>query len=544
MRRLIETFVKFPFYANMIIVILLGAGLVSFFSLKQSFFPESSERDIVVSVVYPGASPKEMEEGITTRIEYAIRGIVGIREVSSTSSENYARVNINTTGDYDIDETLMEVKNAVDGITGFPVDAERPVVNKVRPASNAVFMTLTGEADMITLKNYADEIEDDLLNSGLMSQISISGYPALEISVEVTEETLLRYDLTFDEISRAIYMNNRDISAGTIRSDDEEILIRSRARSVDPNVISDIIIRADAQGNSIRIRDIGEVKMKFADVASGSFMNGVPSVSIQIRKLSSEDLKAIENFCKQYSADFNASHKDVQLIITYNFLDMLKARLKLLYKNGGIGLLLVLVALGLFLSLRLSFWVAWGIPASFLGMIIVAANYGITINMLSLFGMILVIGILVDDGIVIAENIYSHFERGKSPRRAAVDGTMEVLPAVATSVTTTIIAFIPLWLMKGSPMEFMYEVAFVVIFSLLFSLVEGDGQTNGNPPAKTFSYPTEPDKPKPEKTIVLKRTRKKSKVFLNICQSFFEESFFHYLPDVITGSVDLFQQTK
>jgi multidrug efflux pump subunit AcrB len=470
-KKLVTTFVKYPFYANLVIAILLLGGGYGIMSMKKSFFPEMSTTDIVVSVVYPGASPKEMEEGVTMRVEEAIRGIVGIKWVTSTSSENFASITITTTGDYDIDETLMEVKNAVDGITSFPVDAERPVVYKVRRTTNALFMSLVGDVDLLTLKKYADEVEMDLYNSGVMSQINIGGYPDLEISVEASEEDLLRHDLTFSEISRAIALNNRDISAGMIRSDEEEIMIRSRAKTYDPDEIGDIILRADANGRFLRIRDVASVKLKFSEVPSGAYMNGQPSISFQITKLSEEDLSEINSFMEEYIAEFNAKHEKVKLEITYKFLDMLGQRLNLLYRNGGVGLLLVLIALGLFLNLRLSFWVAFGIPASFLAMFIVAPIYGITINMFSLFGMILVIGILVDDGIVIAENIYTHYQHGKSPRRAAIDGTMEVLPAVTTSVVTTIIAFSPLLFLEGR-MEMMFEMAFVVIFSLFFSLIE------------------------------------------------------------------------
>ena len=470
-KKLVTTFVKYPFYANLIIAILIMAGGFSLMNMKKSFFPARSTTDIVVSVVYPGASPKEMEEGVTMRVEEATRGIVGIKWINSTSSENFANVRITTTGDYDIDETLMEVKNAVDGITSFPVDAEKPVVYKLRSRSNALFMSLVGDVDLLTLKKYADDIEIDLYNSGVMSQIQVSGYPALEISVEASEEDLLRHKLTFSEISLAIAMNNRDISAGTIRSDEEEILIRSRAKTYDPDEIGDIILRADSDGRFLRIRDVAQVKMKFADVPSGAFMNGQQSISFQVFKLNDEDLSEISSFLEDYIAEFNKNNNGVRLEVTYSFLDMLGDRLNLLYRNGGIGLLLVLISLGLFLNLRLSLWVAWGIPASFLGMFIVASLYGITINMVSLFGMILVVGILVDDGIVIAENIYTHYERGKSAKRAAIEGTMEVVPAVTTSVLTTIIAFTPLLFLSGR-MEMMFEMAFVVIFSLLFSLAE------------------------------------------------------------------------
>ncbi len=471
MKKLITTFVKYPFYANLLIAILLLAGGFSLLSMKKAFFPERKSTFLRVTVSYPGASPKEMEEGITTRIEEAIRGIVGIKEFSSTSSENFSRVDIETTGEYDLDETLMEVKNAVDGISSFPIDAEKPIVFKRRTTTWAARLGLSGDVDLITLKKYANQIEEDFLASGVMSQINVGGYPALEISVEVTEEDLLRYNLTFDQISRAISSNNRDVSAGMIKSQDEEILIRSRSRSVDPNVIGDIILRANEDGSFLRIRDIAEVKMKFADVSNKSYINGKQGIFFMINKLSEEDLQAISEYIHGYIKEFNAKHDHVRLDFTYDFLYMLGTRLNMLLENGGIGLLMVVISLAFFLSFRLSLWVAWGIPASFLAMFVVANLAGVTINMISLFGMILVVGILVDDGIVIGENIFTHFESGKSGKRAAIDGTMEVLPAVTTSVTTTIIAFAPLLLLEGR-MEMLYEMAFIVIFSLGFSLFE------------------------------------------------------------------------
>ncbi|MBC8488228.1 MAG: efflux RND transporter permease subunit [Bacteroidetes bacterium] len=471
MKKLISVFIRFPFYANIILFIILGIGAFSFVSMNRSFFPERTERYINVSVFYPGASPKEMEEGITVRVEEALRGIAGIKEVNSTSSENMASIQVEITGEYDIDETLMEVKNAVDGITSFPVDAEKPIVNKQRSSTFAIFMGLSGDVDMLILKQYANEIEFDLYTSGVISQITLGGFPDLEISVEISEENLRRYNLTFDEVSRAIALNNQDISGGQIRSDKEEIMIRSRYRTVKPEEIEQIIIRGNPDGSYLKIGDVGTVNMQFADVASTSLMNKKPSVFIQVFKLPEEDLSSIAEFCNNYADEWNKTHIDAQLYVTYDFLELLGARLNLLYKNGGIGLLLIFITLGLFLSLRLSLWVAIGIPASFGAMFILGIFYGVTVNMISLFGMILVIGILVDDGIVIAENIYTHFERGKSPRRAALDGTMEVLPAVLTSVTTTIVVFSALFFIKGR-MEFMYEMAFVVVFSLAFSLLE------------------------------------------------------------------------
>ena len=216
---------------------------------------------------------------------------------------------------------------------------------------------------------------------------------------------------------------------------------------------------------------MANVKLKFADVPNRTLINGQQAVNITVEKLPEEDLEKISRFVVEYVDEFNSRNQGVRLHITYDFLERLNARLNMLYKNGGIGLLLVVISLGLFLNIRLAFWVAFGIPASFLAMFFAAELYGVTINVISLNGMIMVVGILVDDGIVIGENIFSHFEAGKSPKRAAVDGTMEVLQAVLTSVATTIVAFSPLLFIKGR-MQFMFEMAFVVIFSLIFSLFE------------------------------------------------------------------------
>ena len=472
MKKLIQYFVNNPIFSYIMIPVLLIGGITSFINMKRSFFPERTSRDITVSVFYPGASPKEMEEGITTRIEQAVRSIVGIKEINSSSSENFSSVNITTTGEFDIDETWLEVKNAIDGISSFPAGAERPIVFKVRDKSFSNFLSINGDIDLLEIKRLAYKIEDDFLASGLISQITLTGFPDEEISVEIHEETLLRYGITFDQIANAISMNNSDIAAGEIKNKKEEILIRSRYRTVDPNKIGDIVIKASEDGNLIRIRDLGKVKIKFADVSKGYTLNGKTGISIAVFKLIEEDLLAMTDFIQKYVEDFNQKHPEVTLELTYSFKDILDERLELLESNGIFGLILVLVALAFFLNMFLSMWVAWGIPASFLAMFIIANMYGLTVNMMSLFGMILVIGILVDDGIVIGENIFAHFEIGKTAKRAAIDGTAEVLPAVMTSVTTTVVAFIPVMIMSQGGMEMMNDVGFVVVVSLVFSLFE------------------------------------------------------------------------
>ncbi|WP_346856392.1 efflux RND transporter permease subunit [uncultured Draconibacterium sp.] len=471
MKKAVELFVRFPFYANLVLIFFVIVGGISLYSMKKSFFPERESHYINVSVMYPGASPIEMEEGITSRVEEAIRSIPGIYEINSVSSENSARVTIEFEPGYDIDEALIEIKNAVDGISALPTASERPIVAKSRTTSPAARLLVTGDVDLMTLKSYAQQVEEDFLSSGMMSQVSISGFPSLEISVEASEEDMLRYGFTFNDLQNAISNNNRDVSGGQIRSQEEELLIRLRSRSADPNKIGNIILRANADGSVIRIRDVASVKMKFSDVPNKAIDKGNPVINLRVNKLITEDLDEIDKYIKEYVTDFNAKAYGVELIMSRSYLDFLKGRLKLLYTNGGQGLILVVLILGIMLSTRLSLWVAWGIPASFLGMFIIVNLMGVTINMMSVFGMILVVGILVDDGIVIGENIFQHFERGKRPMRAAVDGTVEVIPAVITSVLTTVVAFSPLIFITGR-MEMMYEMALIVIFSLLVSMVE------------------------------------------------------------------------
>ena len=470
-KNLVEYFVKFPILANILIALTLIGGIVSIANTKKSFFPTRSDRDINITVTYPGASPEEMEEGVTLKIEEAVNSIAGIDEIISTSSENSASITLVTFDNFDIDDVYTEVKNAVDGINSFPAGAEKPIVFKQKQRSTAQWLGLTGDVDLKTLKRFAEEIEDDLLAMEAISQVNVSGFPALEVSIEVSEQDLLRYNLTFDQVANAVRQNNQDISAGSVKSSKEEILIRSKAKETEASDISNIVVRSNSDGSDVLLKDIAVIKEQFADVPSKALLTGKEAVFIEVRKLETEDLEEISVAVNEYVEDFNARTNEVELHMTWDFMSMLNQRLDLLTNNGIVGLLLVLISLGLFLSLRLSFWVAWGIPSSFLGMFILGTFVGLTINMISLFGMILVIGILVDDGIVIAENIYSHFEKHGNPIKAAVNGTIEVLPAVFTSVTTTIVAFTPLLLLTGG-FEFLRDMAFVVCFSLGFSLLE------------------------------------------------------------------------
>ena len=457
--------------ANIVIAMTLIGGVISLLNTTKSFFPTRNSRNISIQVAFPGASPVEMEEGVTLKIEQAINSIVGIDEIFSTSSENRATVNVSTLTGHDIDEVFTEIKNAVDGINSFPVSAEKPLIFKVKPQTTALWLTISGDVDLLTLKRFGEDIEDELLASGIISQVRVVGYNDREISIEVSEQNLTRYNLTFDDVASAVRSNNQDISAGSIKSIDEEILIRSNAKTTDAGYIAEIVLRSNPDGSDILLRDIATIKEQWVDVPNQWTINGKEAVFIEVKKLEEEDLELISNYVHNYTEEYNKKNSAVQITIPFDFFEFLSQRIDMLTTNGLIGLSLVLISLSLFLSLRLSFWVAWGIPSSFLGMFIVGSFFGLTINMMSLFGMILVIGILVDDGIVIAENIFVHFEKTGNPVKAAINGTMEVLPAVATSVTTTIVAFTPLLILTGG-LEFLKDMAIVVIASLAFSLLE------------------------------------------------------------------------
>ena len=477
MSKLIAYFIKFPIWANALIVITGIVGILSLFLMPKSFFPEMSPNRVYVNVSYPGASPKEIEEGITTRIEESLNGIQGVKEITSKSQENFSNITITGVEGIDVDKMLQDVKNAVDGTSQFPAGAEKPIVfaqtsRGMGGLSNVVgFYSLYGKDDLWELKKIAESIEQELLNSKEISQIEVFGYPPIIIAVDIRENDLLRYGLSFNAISNVIKMSNIDLSGGSVKTDKEEIVIRSMNRSTDPEKVKEIVIFAQPNGDLIRLKDIADVRLDFTEIPYKNFINGNRGISFIIKKTSDEDLDKIANEMDNFIEKFNSEQKEFKMRTLFQFADLLDQRIDTLSYNLVIGLFLVCLVLGLFLSLRLSLWVAFGIPFSFIGMISFGILYGMTINMISLFGMILVVGILVDDGIVIAENIYAHFERGKSPMKAALDGTTEVMNAVFTSVLTTVFAFSTL-LFVGGEMEMMQEMAFSVIACLLFSLIE------------------------------------------------------------------------
>lgn len=476
MKNIIQFFIKRTIWGNAFIVMVLIFGLFSVFTMKRSFFPELEPKQIYVTVMYPGASPAEMEEGVTIKIEQSVKGLEGIEEILSSSSENFTQVTIQAYQDTDMDELLSDVENAVNSINSFPQGAEQPIVIKQKSAGMASVVAFAGisskkeNVDMTALTDLASQVERDLLNTKVITQITKNGFPEKEININVREQDLLRYNISIQEIALAVGSKNIDITAGIIRGVGEEMNVRSNNRGTTEHEIEDIVVRNTSSGNTIFVRDVADVEITYSEASQTAKFNGKPSVSFQIEKTTDQDIAKITETLHEYKKEFDENYPDYQFNIFYEFNSMLNERIDLLSENGLMGLILVLLFLGLFLNVKLSMWVAFGIPFSFLGMFIFGSLYGITINMISLFGMILVVGILVDDGIVIAENIYSHYERGKKAHMAALEGTLEVLQPVFASVITTIVAFGMLLFVEG--LEMMREMAFVVISCLAFSLFE------------------------------------------------------------------------
>ncbi len=472
MQKIIAFFIRYPIWVTVIMLGIVGFGLISLNQLRYSFFPELTPDVINVQVTYPGASPDEVAEGAILKIEENLDGLDGVERVTSVSRENFGTVRVEITKGTDIDKALADVKNAVDRISSFPEGVEKPVIFEEKFRTRSLSVVLYGQADLYNLKYIAEDFRDELLATDEISQVSIEGLPELEFSIEVSEADMRRYQLTFDEIARAVRTANINISGGKFETNDEEILIRAWGRNYHAQQLQDIIVRGNPDGTVIYLKDVAEIKEQWEDIPDKRYFNGKTAVILNLDQSEREDILAIADLTYGMIEEFNASHDAVKAEVLDDRTIPLRQRIELLVKNGFIGLILVILTLGFFLKLRLSFWVAVSIPFSFAGMFIIAGFSGITINVISLFGMIIVVGILVDDAIVIGENIYAHYERGKPAMKAAVDGTIEVMAPVATSVLTTVIAFLPYFFLDAMLGKFIWQMALVVIASLLFSLVE------------------------------------------------------------------------
>ncbi|QXP65974.1 efflux RND transporter permease subunit [Polaribacter sp. AHE13PA] len=474
MKKIITYFIKYPVAVNVFIIAFVAFGLVGAITMKSSFFPLTDSELINISLAYPGASPAEMEEGVVLKIEDNLKGIVGVERVTSVSSENSATVNIEVEKGKDIDVVLTDVKNAVDRVPSFPSGMEPAVIAKVENIRPTISFTISGDdISLGSLKQYARNIENDIRGIEGISQVSLSGFPDEEIEIAVKENDLRAYNLSFTDVATAIQNSNLLITGGNIKTAQEDYLIRASNRSYYGVELQNLIVRTETNGHIIRLKDIAEVKDTWSETPDRLYYNGNLAIDISISNTNNEDLLSSADKIKEYIHKFNQQNQNIHLDITDDRSVTLQGRTRLLIENGVVGILLVLFFLALFLNLRLAIWVAFGLPISFFGMFILAAQFDVTINILSLFGMIIVIGILVDDGIVIGENIYHHYyDLGKSKIQAAIDGTMEVIPPIVSAILTTIIAFSTLFFVDGRIGNFFSEVSTVVLLTLTVSLIE------------------------------------------------------------------------
>jgi len=473
MKKIISFFIKYTVPVNVIIFAFLILGLVGAFRLKSSFFPLVETKIITIQITYPGASPQEIEEGVVLQIEDNLKGILGIDRVTSVSNENSGTITVEAFKGYDIDLILQDVKNAVDQVPSYPTGMEPLVVAKQEETRETISFAISGEhIDLKTLKTVSQSIENDLRALDGISQVEIKGYPLQEIEIAVNESNLRAYDLTFQEVANAVSNENILTTGGNIKTKEEEYLIRANNRAYYAEDLDFIVLKTDENGNVIRLKDVAVVRDIFQDSPNATYFDGNLSVNVTISNTNDEDLLSTAEEIRTYVKQFNAENNNLQLDIVNDSSITLDGRTQLLTENAIVGMLLVLFFLSLFLNTRMAFWVAVGMPVSFLGMFAVAGLFNVTINVLSLFGMIIVIGILVDDGIVIAENIFQHFEKGKKPIRAAIDGTLEVVPSIISAIITTLLAFSTFLFLESRIGEFFGEVATIVIITLTVSLIE------------------------------------------------------------------------
>ncbi|NBC07538.1 MAG: MMPL family transporter [Bacteroidetes bacterium] len=473
MKRIINYFVKYPIAANLLMFGLFAMGIAGLANMKSTFFPEVPSRIISIQLVYPGSSPEEMEEGVVKRIEENLKGVTGVERYTSVSKENSGSITVEVLKGFDTDDVLVDVRNAVDQINSFPAGLEPPVVYIQENLGFAISFAISGDVNLKTLKRYGRLVEEDLRQMEGISKVALSGFPEEEIEIAFREKDLRAYDLTFQQATLAVRNANIELTGGTIKGEDEELLVRARNKEYYAEGLRDVIVKTTADGSVVRLYEIADLRDKWADNPNRSFLNGEPSVVVTVQNTLEEDMISITDNVRAYVEDFNQKNEVVQATIVRDGSDVLRQRISLLMENGLLGFGIVLVLLAMFLHWRLAFWVALAIPISFAGMFLLAGSFGVTINVISLFGMILVIGILVDDGIVIGENIYQQYEAGVPRMQAALEGTLQVLPAVFAAIVTTVVAFSSFLFIDGRLGDFFSQMAVVVIFSLVFSLVEG-----------------------------------------------------------------------
>lgn len=473
MNNAIKYFIQNNVVVNLLLLLIILIGLISFSQIRSTNEPLITQRNIIITAVNRGASPEEVENGIIDKIEENLKATKGIKKVTSQSSEGFASLNVEIKEGSDINFVLQDVKDAVEGISSFPEAMETPIVTKVEMLTPTYSFSINGDVSLYELKDYAEAIKDDLLDIEGISTVNIYGLPDEEIEITVSENKLREYNLSVNEIINAVVGANIELTGGTIKTSHEDISLRARSKNYYAQDLEGIIVRATTDGAEVHLSDVTTISNRYADKAYERFFNKKPSVAVEVMSRNEENYLENSDAAAAYVVNFNKDNKLVKCEVIEDASVTLRETISVLVDNGILGFALVFIFLSLFLQRRLAIWVALKIPVAFLGMLTLGSFYDLTFNMLSLFGFILVLGILVDDGIVVGENIYQHFtEKKKSPLNAAFTGTAEVSTPVIISLLTTGVAFSLFFFLPGKIGDMFSEMAFVVIGTLIFALIE------------------------------------------------------------------------
>ncbi len=459
--------------ANLLMVLIVVGGLMTVQSIKQEVFPEFSIDMIRVSVPYPGAAPEEVEEGVVVRIEEAIQDLDGIDDIRSTAAENAAVVLVEAMDGTDLERLLNDIKARVDAIDTFPDEAEEPVIEEIIRRTQVIEVAISGDTDERSLKRLGERVRDDLSNLPEVTQVELVAARAYEISIEISERDLRSYGLTFDEVATAVRRFSLDLPGGRIRSRDGEILLRTEGQAYDRAQFERLPLRTLPDGTSLALGEVADVNDGFADTDLWARFNGRPAVVVQVFRVGDQSALEVADAVKSYIARAQPRMPDgIFLEPWHDDTVVLRSRLELLTKNGLAGFGLVLLVLSLFLKLRLAGWVSLGIPISFLGAVIFMPMNDVSVNLISLFAFIVVLGIVVDDAIIVGENIFTEHQSGLEGLEAAETGAIEVAKPVVFAVLTSIAAFAPLLAVTTTMGKVMRVVPVIVIATLVFSLIE------------------------------------------------------------------------
>ncbi len=468
---LVAWFVKNHVAANILMMLFIFGGILSVIGMRSETFPSIDPKLITISVTYPGATPYEIATSITKRAEEALIGIDGIKRISSKASEGNGLIKISLEDFADPDDVYSDVETTINSLSNFPPEnAERPVITKVRVTPSVMTIALHGQVEEESLKYWAETIEDEIRQLPGVSLVDISGIRQSQISVEISEFNLRKYGLNLEDIDRAIKSQSRDTPAGSIESRQGEILLRIQDKKYNGFDIEKIIVKSLPNGSLVTIGDIGDVIDGFEDINLISKFNGENAAFIEVKRSESDDTLKVDKVIKEYLSTVKLPN-GLKISIAKDETTVLKDRISLMVRNGILGFMLVFLILLLFLDLKLAFWTSAAIPISFLGGLMIMQQLGFSINMITLFALIVVLGIVVDDGIITGESIFEAQSKDSSPS-AVLKGVNAVIAPVTIGVMTTMAAFAPLIFSTGTLGQIVSVIPVVVISILFISLIE------------------------------------------------------------------------